>query len=234
MNIAVILAGGSGTRVGGDMPKQFLRVAGKMIIEHTIEAFHRNPRIDEIAIVSRKDYLEEVREMVAHNGYSKVRHVLCGGRERYHSSLAAISACRDDNDRLLLHDCVRPLVSQRIIDDCLDALDTYEAVDVAVPTTDTIIEIDSGGNIRRIPQRTMLRNVQTPQGFRCGTIRRAFELAVQDPDFMPTDDCSVVFRYLPGTPIFVVEGDPMNIKVTYREDLKTVEEQLSGRTGPES
>ncbi|TGX84069.1 2-C-methyl-D-erythritol 4-phosphate cytidylyltransferase [Palleniella muris] len=230
MNIAVILAGGSGSRVGGDKPKQFLRVAGKMIIEHTIEAFHINPRIDEIAIVSREDYLEEVKEMVSNNGYSKVKHVLCGGKERYHSSLAAISTCRNNDDRLLLHDCVRPLVTQRIINDCLDALDRYEAVDVAVPTTDTIIETAPDGRIVRIPSRNSLRNVQTPQGFRCGTIRRAFELALQDPDFMPTDDCSVVFRYLPDTPIFVVEGDPMNIKVTYRDDLKTVEEHILGRT----
>lgn len=230
MNIAVILAGGSGSRVGGDKPKQFLRVAGKMIIEHTIEAFHSNPRIDEIAIVSREDYIEEVRRMVAGNGYAKVKHVLCGGKERYHSSLAAISTCSNDDDRLLLHDCVRPLVTQRIINDCLDALDKYEAVDVAVPTTDTIIETAPDGRIVRIPSRSSLRNVQTPQGFRCGTIRRAFELALQDPDFMPTDDCSVVFRYLPDTPIFVVEGDPMNIKVTYRDDLKTVEEHILGRT----
>ncbi len=229
MNIAVILAGGSGSRVGGDKPKQFLRVAGKMIIEHTIEAFHDNPRIDEIAIVSREDYIEEVRKMVADNGYAKVKHVLCGGKERYHSSLAAISTCSNDNDRLLLHDCVRPLVTQRIINDCLDSLDRYEAVDVAVPTTDTIIETAPDGRIVRIPSRNSLRNVQTPQGFRCGTIRRAFELALQDPAFMPTDDCSVVFRYLPDTPIFVVEGDPMNIKVTYRDDLKTVEEHILGR-----
>lgn len=163
MNIAVILAGGSGSRVGGDKPKQFLRVAGKMIIEHTIEAFHDNPRIDEIAIVSREDYIEEVRKMVADNGYAKVKHVLCGGKERYHSSLAAISTCSNDNDRLLLHDCVRPLVTQRIINDCLDSLDRYEAVDVAVPTTDTIIETAPDGRIVRIPSRNSLRNVQTPQ-----------------------------------------------------------------------
>lgn len=229
MNIAVILAGGSGSRVGGGRPKQFISVAGKMIIEHTVEAFHRNARIDEIAIVSREDWLEEVKAMVSRNGYTKVKHILRGGKERYHSSLAAIEACRDDDDRLLIHDCARPLVSQRIIDDCLDALDRYEAVDVAVPATDTIIETDADGRICRIPPRSALRNVQTPQGFRRGTIRRAFDLALQDPAFMPTDDCSVVFRYLPETPIFVVEGDPMNIKVTYSEDLKTVEEQILRR-----
>lgn len=227
MNIAIILAGGSGSRVGGDKPKQFLEVAGKMIIEHTIEAFHRNDRIDEIAIVSRQDYVEDVEAMVRRNGYGKVRHVLCGGKERYHSSLAALAAYESDADCLLFHDCVRPLVSQRIINDCLDALQTFDAVDVAVPATDTMIEVDENGNICRIPQRSMLRNVQTPQGFRRGTIRKAFDLALQDPDFQPTDDVSVVFRYLPDTPIKVIEGDTNNIKITYREDLAFAERKLS-------
>lgn len=227
MNIAIILAGGSGSRVGGDKPKQFLEVAGKMIIEHTIEAFHRNDRIDEIAIVSRQDYVEDVEAMVRRNGYGKVRHVLCGGKERYHSSLAALAAYDNDADSLLFHDCVRPLVSQRIINDCLDALQTFDAVDVAVPATDTMIEVDENGNICRIPQRSMLRNVQTPQGFRRGTIRKAFDLALQDPGFQPTDDVSVVFRYLPDTPIKVIEGDTNNIKITYREDLAFAERKLS-------
>ena len=229
MNVAIILAGGSGTRLGGERPKQFLTVAGKMVIEHTIEAFHRNSRIDEIAIVTRVDYVDDMREMIARNAYGKVKHVLCGGKERYHSSLAALAVYHDDDDRLLFHDCVRPLVSQRIIDDCLDALDSYDAVDVAVPSTDTIIEVDEQGNICRIPQRSRLRNVQTPQGFRRCVIRRAFDLALQDPDFMPTDDCSVVFRYLPDTRIRVVEGDTSNIKITYKEDLEFAERMLGGQ-----
>lgn len=227
MNVAIILAGGSGSRVGGNRPKQFLEVAGKMIIEHTIEAFHRNEQIDEIAIVSREDYVEDVKALVARRGYVKVRHVLTGGKERYHSSLAALAAYTDDDDRLLLHDCVRPLVSQRIINDCIAALDRYEAVDVAVPATDTIIEVNEDGSICRIPQRRLLRNVQTPQGFRRGTIRRAFDLALQDPSFQPTDDCSVVFRYLPDVPIHVVEGEPTNIKITYKEDFEFAERILN-------
>ena len=229
MNVAIILAGGSGTRLGGERPKHFLTVAGMMVIVHTIEAFHRNSRIDEIAIVTRVDYVDDMREMIAQNAYEKVKHVLCGGKERYHSSLAALAAYHDDNDRLLFHDCVRPLVSQRIIDDCLDALDSYDAVDVAVPSTDTIIEVDEQGNICRIPQRSRLRNVQTPQGFRRSVIRRAFDLALQDPEFMPTDDCSVVFRYLPDTRIRVVDGDTSNINITFKEDLEVAERMLGGK-----
>lgn len=225
-NIAIILAGGSGSRFGADMPKQFLQVAGKMIIEHTIDAFERHPMIDEIAIVSRADYMEEMKEMVKKDGYTKVTHVLQGGKERYHSSLAAIEAFTNDNDNLLIHDGVRPLVSERIISDCVNALAEYEAVDVAVPTTDTIIELNEDGSIARIPQRRLLRNAQTPQCFRRRVIAGAFRLALQDPDFFPTDDCSIVLKYMPEVAIKVVDGEPSNIKVTYKGDLETVERRL--------
>ena len=225
-NIAIILAGGSGSRFGADMPKQFLQVAGKMIIEHTIDAFERHPMIDEIAIVSRADYMEEMREMVKKDGYVKVTHVLQGGKERYHSSLAAIEAFTDDDDNLLIHDGVRPLVSERIISDCVNALAEYEAVDVAVPTTDTIIELNEDGSIARIPQRRLLRNAQTPQCFRRRVIAEAFRLALQDPDFFPTDDCSIVLKYMPEVAIKVVDGEPSNIKVTYKSDLEMVERRL--------
>lgn len=231
MNIAIILAGGSGTRLGGELPKQFLTVAGKMIIEHTVEAFHRNSRIDEIAIVSREDYVGEMRAMAERNNYYKVKKVLCGGKERYHSSLAALEAYTADDDRLLFHDCVRPLVSQRIINDCLDALDTCDAVEAAIPATDTMIEVDDEGRICRIPQRSRLRNVQTPQGFRRAVIAEAFRHALNDPHFFPTDDCSVVFRYMPESTIRVVEGDTENIKITYKEDLAFAERCLHDSHG---
>ncbi len=225
-NIAIILAGGSGSRFGADMPKQFLKVAGKMIIEHTIEAFERHPLIDEIALVSRKDFIEEMEQLAPKNGYTKLRKVLCGGKERYHSSLAAIEAYTDNDDCLLIHDGVRPLISERVITDCIKALESFDAVDVAVPTTDTIIELSEDGSISRIPQRRLLRNVQTPQCFRRGTIAKAFELALKDPAFFPTDDCSLVHKYLPETPIRVVEGESTNIKITYPEDLALAERML--------
>ena len=193
-NVAVILAGGNGSRFGADMPKQFLVVAGKMIIEHTIEAFERHPLIDEIVLVSRADFVDEMLSLAEKNGYRKLRRVLHGGKERYHSSLAAIEAYTDDDDRLLIHDGVRPLITERTITDCIKALDSYEAVDVAVPATDTIIELSDNGSISRIPERRLLRNVQTPQCFRRGIISRAFERALQDKSFFPTDDCTSTCR----------------------------------------
>ena len=221
----MLLAGGSGSRFGADRPKQFLRVAGKSILAHTIEVFERHPLIDEIAIVTRADCMDETRQIVSEGHYSKVKRILTGGKERYHSSLAAIDAYTNDDDRLLLHDAVRPLVSERIITDCVRALDQYDAVDVAIPTTDTIIRVDEYECIIDTPPRSQLRNVQTPQGFRRGTIRRAYDIGLQDPAFVTTDDCGVVHHYLPGTPIYVVRGEVSNIKITYPEDLRTLNDE---------
>jgi 2-C-methyl-D-erythritol 4-phosphate cytidylyltransferase len=228
-NIAIVLAGGSGSRFGADMPKQFLQVAGKMIIEHTIDAFERHPLIDEIAVVSRADYVDEMKEMVKRDGYRKVTKVLQGGKERYHSSLAAIEAFTCDDDNLLIHDGVRPLVTDRIITDCVKALADYEAVDVAVPATDTVIELHEDGSIARIPPRRLLRNAQTPQCFRRRVIAKAFELALKDPGFFPTDDCSLVLKYMPEVAIKVVDGDPTNIKITYKEDIEMMKRVITDR-----
>ncbi|MBO4659031.1 MAG: 2-C-methyl-D-erythritol 4-phosphate cytidylyltransferase [Prevotella sp.] len=219
MNIAVVLAGGSGLRLGGDIPKQFLEVDGKPIIAYTIEAFERNPHIDEIAVVSRPENVDLMWEIVRRFRYVKVKKVLVGGKERYDSSLAAIAAYDNPDDVLLLHDGVRPLVSQQIIDRCVEAMKGYNAVGVAVKTTDTIVEVDQQGRIVATPSRTSLRNMQTPQCFRHGVIRKAYEVALHDPAFITTDDCGVVAKYLPDVPVLIVEGEASNIKVTYKEDL---------------
>lgn len=218
MTVAVILASGKGQRFGGPEPKQFLPLDGKTVLEHSVDAFNRNAAIDEICVVTRPEYVERVTALTR-DIYNKVRRVIVGGRERYDSSIAAIRAYPDPEARLLLHDAVRPWVSQDIITRCARALDDYEAVEVAVAATDTMIEVDDAGHVTRIPPRHTLRNVQTPQGFRRDTIAEAYRRAMADPAFQPTDDCSVVFRYLPATQIKVVEGEPRNKKITYPGDL---------------
>ncbi|MDO4497830.1 MAG: 2-C-methyl-D-erythritol 4-phosphate cytidylyltransferase [Bacteroidales bacterium] len=227
MNVAVLLAGGSGRRMGGPEPKQFMQVAGRTILEHSIRAFATCEKIEEIVIVSHADYMERVAQIAA--PYPKVKHIVPGGKERYDSSLAAIAQYQktEGEVNILIHDAVRCLVSQRIINDCISALDNYEAVDVAIPATDTIVEVNEHGHIIRMPNRAMMRNVQTPQGFHLKTIEEAYKRGLQDPNFITTDDCGVVHRYLPDTPIFVVEGDTTNLKITYPEDLMLAEKILN-------
>ncbi|MDN5744087.1 MAG: SDR family oxidoreductase, partial [Nocardioidaceae bacterium] len=132
--------------------------------------------------------------------------------------------------RLLLHDAVRPLVTPRIIGECFAALETHPAVDVAIPSADTIIEVDAEDTISSIPARDSLRRGQTPQAFRLDVLARAYELADADPDFTATDDCSVVLRYLPDEPIVVVRGDDRNMKVTEPIDVFIADKlfQLTG------
>lgn len=216
-NIAIILAGGVGSRLGLSTPKQFFKVAGKMVIEHTVDAFERNPHIDEIAIVSNPFYVADVENMVLRNGWRKVKRILKGGKERYDSSLSAIRAYAGRDVNLVFHDAVRPLVSQRIIDDVADALLRHEAVDVTLPAVDTIVEAE-GDHIAAIPDRSRLQRGQTPQAFRLGVIEEAYERALRDPALRVTDDCGVVVKYMPEVPVHLVAGEESNMKLTYKED----------------
>jgi 2-C-methyl-D-erythritol 4-phosphate cytidylyltransferase len=233
MNIAVILAGGTGSRLGDSIPKQFLKVAGKTVMEHTVAAFERNGNIDEIAIVIHHSFVQAVEEMVPANEWKKVRKILPGGAARHESSLTAINAYASlPGCHLIFHDAVRPLVSQRVINDVVEALGQYNAVAVAVPATDTIIQMDDSGRfIQHIPNRNMLQRAQTPQGFKLQTIADAYHIALQDAAFASTDDCGMVVKYLPAEKVFVVRGDESNIKLTYREDTYLLDALLRRKTG---
>ena len=220
-NIAIILAGGIGQRLGESIPKQFLKVAGKKVIEHTLDVFQNHPQIDEIAVVVHPHHISEVETLSIRNNYTKLKKILRGGEERYYSSLAAINAydTNVEDVNLIFHDAVRPLVNNRIISDCISALKTYNAVDVVVKTTDTIIQVNDTNCISGIPIREHLRNGQTPQAFKLSIIKQAYELALKDPKFKTTDDCGVVYKYLPEEPIRIIEGEQFNMKLTYKEDL---------------
>ena len=219
-NIAVILAGGVGSRSGLGTPKQFFKVAGKSVIEHTVTVFDNHKLIDEIAIVTNPLYTREIEEMVIRNKWNKVKKILNGGQERYESSLAAIDAYSDQPDcALIFHDAVRPLISNTIIDGIVEALKTYNAIDVAVPATDTIIQVDKDGQVlERIPDRRFLRRGQTPQAFRQSVISKAYDIALKDPNFTSSDDCGTVVKYLPDEKVYVVPGEEVNMKLTYKED----------------
>jgi len=223
-NIAVILAGGRGSRTGFSKPKQMMKLAGRPVLEHVARAFQANPSIHEILIVTNADCITDVEQTVINSRLSKVKSVINGGAERYDSSIAAIKAtkhyCNEFNVQLIFHDAVRPLLSQKIIDDVIDALRRYNAVDVVIKATDTIIVADPLTNtISSIPDRSLLRNGQTPQAFSHETIELAYSKALQDPGFVTTDDCGVVLKYLPDEQIYLVDGEMSNMKLTYEEDL---------------
>jgi 2-C-methyl-D-erythritol 4-phosphate cytidylyltransferase len=240
--VAVVLAGGTGSRLGLTVPKQLLKIAGKTIIEHTIDAFEAHSDVDEILVMMAVGHTAQAQQLVSRAGYHKVVAVLDGGAERTESTAKAIEALAErygpaTDCNVLFHDAVRPLLDAKIISDCVAALRSYSAVDVAIPSADTVIMVDEASLITEIPPRGRLRRGQTPQGFRLSVIRRAYELAHDDPDFAaspPTDDCGVVLRYLPDTPIFVVTGSEHNIKVTHPVDLHVADKlfQLASHEAP--
>ena len=234
VTVGVVLAGGVGRRVGGPVPKQLLHLAGRPIIEHSLDAFEAADVIDEILLVMAPDFVDEARAIVGARGYGKVGAVLAGGAERCDSTMRALEAIGEagDDTRVLLHDAVRPLVRPRVIADCAAALADHEAVAVAVPSSDTVVVVNDDV-IVATPDRATLRRQQTPQGFRLATIRAAYARARADPAFTATDDCGVVLRYLPGVPIHVVPGSEDNIKITHPGDLAVAEQLLKLRASSE-
>ncbi|MEV3922716.1 bifunctional cytidylyltransferase/SDR family oxidoreductase [Actinomadura coerulea] len=235
--VAVILAGGSGQRMGLSTPKQLLKIAGKTILEHTLGVFEEAPDVDEIIVLMNPGFLQDAADCVRRAGCTKVKAVLPGGTSRNATTQLALDALADhpaETTSVLFHDAVRPLLSQRIIRDCVAALREHRAVDVAIPSADTIIQVDEDV-IVDVPRRANLRRGQTPQGFRLATIRDAYEKAWQDENFEATDDCTVVLRYMPGTPIYVVPGDEHNMKVTEPVDMFVADKlfQLASSDAPD-
>lgn len=225
MNLVAILAGGVGARMGITIPKQFLEFAGRTVLEHSVQAFENHPAVDKILIVMNSDYVDEAKAIIQRNNWPKVCGVIIGGNNRYDSSAAAIDYffSNDPTDKLLIHDAARPLVSTELISRVLNALDKYDAVNVGITPSNTIVEINSKGEIVSTPDRAKLIECQTPQGFRLGIISKAYELAAQQADFAATDDCGVVAKVLPNVKILVATGDEKNQKLTTPEDLPVFE-----------
>ncbi|MCQ2286629.1 MAG: 2-C-methyl-D-erythritol 4-phosphate cytidylyltransferase [Bacteroidales bacterium] len=225
MNIAAILAAGSGKRMGTETPKQFLEVNGKPMLALTIAPFQAHPNIDRIMVVASPDYFPMIDKIKEQYGFTKLEKMVEGGPERYISAFNAINACPNDDDHILIHDGARPNVSSRIIDDIITALKKANAVAVATPTTDTIYMTDKEGKIIAVPPRNQLLNAQTPQAFKVRTIKSAFEKALKNPNCIPTDDISLIINYLPEEKIITVLGDANNFKVTHPNDLLKIKDR---------
>ena len=228
--VAVVLAGGSGLRLGGAVPKQLQLLAGRTLLEHSVGAFQQAPEVGEIVVVLPADFVAAGRDLLG-SQFPNVSQVIAGGLDRPGSTRAAIDLLsRSKTDcNVLFHDAARPLVEQHIIANCVASLREYQAIGVVVPTADTIVELTDGA-LTSIPPRESLGRCQTPQGFRLSVIRRAYELAAADlatAAFTATDDCGMVLRYLPEIEIRAVAGSERNLKVTFPADLRIAESLLA-------
>ena len=222
-NIALILASGTGSRCGLGYPKQFADINGKCVLQHTVEKFENNEYINEIYIVTNHEYVKKVENLT--RNYTKVIKVITGGETRKDSSYNGISAINCDEGNVLIHDGVRPLITNEIINNCIESLSNKTAICVAIDSTDTIYKTTDEGKIIDIPPRSTLKRAQTPQCFRLSLIKKAHELAKNDMSCVVTDDCGLIMHYNLAN-VYTINGAEQNIKITFPEDIEFAKKYL--------
>jgi 2-C-methyl-D-erythritol 4-phosphate cytidylyltransferase len=211
-----------------------VKIAGKTILEHTVAALDASPEIDELIVMITPGWSEQVATLLG-DRYAKLTRILEGGATRNETTRKVLDALGRDESKVVLHDAVRPLIDERIIVECVRALDNFGAVDVVIPSADTIVMVDEEEIITSIPNRARLRRGQTPQAFRLSVLRDAYDKALNDPYFSATDDCGVVLKYRPDVQIKCVLGAEHNIKVTHPVDLFIADKlfQLASHSAPQ-
>lgn len=217
---AVIMAAGKGKRMGTQVSKQFLPICGKEILAWTVDIFQHSPSIHEILIVASKEGLEDVRTLCTQYGWTKVTAVIEGGKERQNSVCNGLSALSEKTDVVLIHDGVRPFVTEQMITESIAAALTYHGAVVGVPAKDTIKVCDAEHMAIQTPDRRTLWQIQTPQTFCKEHIAAAYQKA-EEEGFLGTDDASVM-EYA-GDHVKVIMGSYRNIKITTKEDLYIAE-----------
>ena len=222
MNVALILAAGSGSRMENlNEPKQFVMVNDKPLFIYSVESFQSNPNIDMIFIATNPSYIEQVEDWCKIYNLTKVKSVFMGGSSRQGSVWNGLKKMHDyiksPNDIVLIHDAARPLVSQRIINDNISLCKRYGAVDTVIQASDTIFKTKDDETIDEILNRDELYQSQTPQTFEYGIINEAHIMALTDGVPNVTDDCKLVMHF--GTQVHFVSGDKLNFKITTSEDL---------------
>jgi len=217
MNVAIVVAAGKGTRLGGDRPKQFLELAGVPIIVHTLRQFERCREISEVVTVLPAEETAGFESAVNRFNLQKVKRVIAGGATRAQSVRRGLESIADANI-IAIHDGVRPFVTPDEIDRVVQAAEQNEAAILTAPVSDTIKRIEANRIVETLP-RAELRRALTPQCFRFALIKRAYQdldaLEAEGRDV--TDDSLLIERL--GIEVVSVEGSARNIKITTQEDL---------------
>ena len=217
-NVAIVLAAGQGKRMNSKVQKQFLLIKEKPILYYTLCAFENSELITDVILVTGKDEIEYCqKEIVEKYGFEKVRKIVAGGKERYHSVHNGIQAI-DEAEYVFIHDGARPFVNNEMIARAYDAVAVHKACVVGMPVKDTIKIADEEGFAAQTPDRKKVWQVQTPQTFEYHLIKEAYEkLMIEEPEGI-TDDAMVV-ETMTNYKVKLVEGSYRNIKITTPEDL---------------
>ncbi len=235
---ALLLAGGEGDRFGADIPKQFVRLAGEQILVRSVRGVAA-AGVDRLVVVSHPGWVAETEATLARAGLAIPTSVVAGGATRNESTrngLGSLDAA--DDDVVLVHDAVRPLVPVEVVRRSIAPIvaGDADATDTVIPSADTLVIVD-GDRVVEIPDRSRYRRGQTPQVFRVGVLRAAYAAAEAAGDLSATDDCSLVLRYVPGVRLAAVAGDEVNLKITTRIDMVMADRMLQMRmleSGPDA
>lgn len=214
---AIVLAAGSGKRMNSKVHKQYLIIQDRPVLYYSLKAFE-DSAVDEIVLVVGKGEEKFCRkEVVDKYGISKVKAIVEGGKERYHSVFEGLKQT-SDADYVLIHDGARPFVNQDIIRRCMQEVQKYQACVVGMPVKDTIKIADEEGYAKQTPDRKNVWMIQTPQTFSYALIYEAYEEMLKTEDTAITDDAMVLER-IKGKKSKLIEGSYRNIKITTPEDL---------------
>jgi ribitol-5-phosphate 2-dehydrogenase (NADP+) / D-ribitol-5-phosphate cytidylyltransferase len=227
--VAIIVSGGSGKRLGGDIPKQYVEIEGKTILQFTIEKFCRSNYISEIVVVANIDYMSLAKEITGKVNSEKKISIVEAGAERYLSVFKGIKYVyeKSPDSFVLIHDAVRPNLPDYIIKEVALALNKSDAVSTAIPVIDTLYLVSKSGI--EIKNRDGYYAAQTPQGFKLKKIFNAYSFLLNNKSFIPTDDISAYCFAYPSKDVYIVKGSIHNNKITYKEDIEWFESLV--RTG---
>ncbi|MDE6340903.1 MAG: 2-C-methyl-D-erythritol 4-phosphate cytidylyltransferase [Muribaculaceae bacterium] len=229
MNIAIILSGGVGSRMRSDIPKQYIEVKGRPILAYAVDKFLTHPAIDKIIIALNDVWVSYAKE---HLDFGKKEIVFCSpGATREHTIYNALKKAKEigagDDDIVIIHDGVRPLVSERVISDCLHACDKYEAAIASIDVNDTIYVSEEGGVITSVPNRSLLRRGQTPEAFNLGKYLRIHDESTSEEISAVTGGAQ--FAQQKGLSVFLSRGEEINFKITTPEDLQRFEQIIQNK-----
>ena len=219
---AIVLAAGQGKRMHSKKQKQFLEIGGKPVLYYSLHCFQESPLIRDIILVTGEEMISYCeQEIVKKYGFSKVRKVTAGGKERYDSVYAGLLCCQD-TDYVYIHDGASPFITEEMVQRGYEAVKRNNACVMGMPSKDTVKLADSSGYVKETPDRKIVWNIQTPQIFSYDLIRGAYE-SIRKKDMTGVTDDAMVVEQETGTKILLVEGSYQNIKITTPEDLAIAE-----------
>ena len=219
---AIVLAAGQGKRMGTKVQKQYLEIDGKPVLYYSLHAFEQSEIIDEIILVVAENQSEYCKdEIVSKYGISKVKKIVQGGAERYHSVWNGLQEV-DDEGYVFIHDGARPFVDEEILTRAYKDVQKCKACVIGMPVKDTIKLADRDGFVNETPERSLLWMIQTPQVFESSLVKKAYALLMEQKSIQVTDDAMVVEQML-GHKVKLTEGSYENIKITTPEDLDIAE-----------